>query len=769
MAVAAAAPGLGLWESGWEAMGELVSHSFGLGARGQRAAYEPVFTVEPDWFNQSQSGFSWTLDTAFSAEFNGYAGISELWDENVYAEVLPGDANDPWVGSFPALFNPANVEVDDSAAVLAARIDGSFDGWSQSPWGDDCACGYGGNLTTSMIASTTAAKHGYVEVQLSTDEGSGLLTAVTLQGVSGEIALIEMRTTPNKYGSNATTISTTNYHCFDPSTGGEVENGNSGMSTGLVLGDGALHTVGVYWTATSATFYIDGVEQRTVTAITPGCFDQDMELIVSLEVDKELPVPDIRFSTPRTKIEYIRYYTKANSFTMAPTESPTANPLEQVSVASAVPNATCQSVDPVLLKEEVCGRINTAGVYVNILDEYPDCVITCNVVIEGDDNDPSNESTESREPNECTFTVTLRFYSDQGNADDVPGAADLESISSDILSAIENTPRDPSEAPSEVPTHVPSVALCPGPGGALLGFRIAEAGIKLDARDMIPVDPSISNPRSSTPDSAGPTVQECAEHCAIRTECVAFSHQIPKSGPNTCRLSKNSRTVSGNSRWNHFAKASTCQCPGGLMSGFEVPKNGLKTKNMRIDIVDRAPPRTVLGCAQACTDIDECHAFAFNSKYKSCALTGSDATKGTNNAGSIRWTYYRKLDSCRPVPQACSSLVDRSSGKKGKKGSGPVSPLPYADFGVMLNFDLPQIAMKVLSGATMFPVLYDVDVDYCANVCRENAECRAFSYHRSRRQCRLGRDYRIQTTGKNSGWWYYAQRTELGCRAEHNR
>jgi beta-glucanase (GH16 family) len=191
----------------------------------------------------------------FSDEFNGSSLDTSKWTAN-------------WLGSSGAITPPANgseTECYDPAQVSVGNGEADLSAVAKSCTVNGKTYAYrSGMIQTNGKFNFT---HGYAEARLWTPAGTGMWPAFWLDGQSwptdGEIDVLEA------YGTDNST-----YHYHYPG-------GAPGGGTNVAGATAGWHTYAVNWTASTTTWYYDGVQVYSMATQT----NSPMYLILNLGLD----------------------------------------------------------------------------------------------------------------------------------------------------------------------------------------------------------------------------------------------------------------------------------------------------------------------------------------------------------------------------------------------------------------------------------------------------------------------------------------------------
>jgi len=269
---------------------------------------------------------TWIYSTAHSDEFSGSSLDTYKWKQSI------GD----WRGSPPGVFQDNNVGMQYGNLNLNTKYEKGF-----APNGEaDCNCGYS-DITTPLVVSKTKLKYGFFEISAKMAK-SQLLSAFWLQGNSGEINIFE--SVPYSVYSPNGVSNSNNYHCFN-AVGTAAQTEDNSVMLPSFDPSLAFNTYGIDWSASGVKFYINGGLVRTLNTnqiSTPGCLDQSMSVIFSMETMESEGVPS-NFGTKTTELAYFRYYTQDTSSAAS------------VSEAKVAPKS-CESLGWTKVINGVCGE-----------------------------------------------------------------------------------------------------------------------------------------------------------------------------------------------------------------------------------------------------------------------------------------------------------------------------------------------------------------------------------------------------------------------------
>jgi beta-glucanase (GH16 family) len=188
---------------------------------------------------------------------------------------------------------------------------------------------WGYNFTSGMISTryTFTQTYGYFDAEMKLPSGQGNWPAFWLFAVNGNSELDVME---EQNGSNEVTGTAHN-----DGTGGSAN--TSGVRDYVPNLTSGFHNFGVLWTASTITWYVDGVDIGSVA--TPSNMHSAMYMIANLALNSSTPS---NYAGGDLEIQYIHAYTLANS----PVSAPTSTVAAATTAASTVQATT--AVGPTL-------------------------------------------------------------------------------------------------------------------------------------------------------------------------------------------------------------------------------------------------------------------------------------------------------------------------------------------------------------------------------------------------------------------------------------
>jgi beta-glucanase (GH16 family) len=251
--------------------------SLPAGGQSNPAATSPTPGIQPkvilpvsDPFNKGD----WTMDASISDEFNGTQLDSSKWRTNIVG----------WPGRPPALFVDHNVTVTAGVLQITMQKEAVDARYAKLGYHD---------YTTGAVQSTESMLYGYFEVRakaMNSAGSSGFWFSAKDQDNWNEIDVAEMGGRPPADPRRVFM----SVHVFEQQGVKETQNETRAGTVRSSVVD-AFHVYGLYWSATSVDFYIDGHlhhHLKNTSWHTPATMILDAETQVDwwgMPLDSDLP------------------------------------------------------------------------------------------------------------------------------------------------------------------------------------------------------------------------------------------------------------------------------------------------------------------------------------------------------------------------------------------------------------------------------------------------------------------------------------------------